>query len=336
MNTEVTPLSERIAPKEHNPLVLKFARQKNHVAFVWGESCCGQKKDGPQTAPQRVCSEEFLAVIRSLGWKPSIARAPQVFKPSPQIVESGVKCYEPFSVFATCENVRQKIAAAHDAGAFPIMLGGDHCLAMGSVAASLERQPNLGVLWFDAHADINTPLTSPTGNMHGMPLAALMNLRDIQKAPGFEHRYPILKPERVAYIGLRDVDDGEKRLIQEMGLSCAFDMEDLKRYGMKELIKQVIKKLCPTGTEPLHLSFDVDGMDPAEAPSTGTPVADGVRLHEALEMIQYVRSTGCLYSMDVVEVNPSLGTEEDAEVTITNAQLVMAHTLGYTTSRAKL
>lgn len=315
---------------------LKFTAKKGDVTFVWGESCCGQKKDGPQTAPRRVCSTPFLQVLSSMGWKTNTLLAPQVFKPSPAITEPNIKCYEPFSVFATCENVREKVSAAHSAGSFPMLIGGDHCLSMGSIAASMERQPNLGVLWFDAHADVNTPETSPSGNMHGMPLAALMNLPGIHRAPGFDHRYPVLRPERIAYIGLRDVDEGEKETLRQLGLSCAFNMEDLRKYGMKELITQVLRKLCPTGTEPLHLSFDVDGLDPAEAPSTGTPVADGVRLHEALEMIQTVRDTGCLYSMDVVEVNPSLGTEEDAETTIGCAQLVIAHTLGSLVQPAKL
>lgn len=295
------------------------------VGFVMGTSCCGQKKDGPQTAPPMVCSPAFQDVVRSLGWAHELYHAPQVFKPTPPDVET--RAYQPFCVFATCDLVREKCDEARAAGAFPFLIGGDHCLAMGSIASALTAHPNLGVLWFDAHADVNTPETSPSGNMHGMPLAALLDLPGIRTTPGFQHRYPVLKADRVAYIGLRDVDEGEKETIASLGLSCAFYVEDLKKQGMKALMKQVLAKLCPNN-EPIHLSFDVDGMDPMDAPSTGTPVADGVRLHEALDMIAMLRETGNLTSADCVEVNPSLGNESDVRITVANAQVVMAHLLG--------
>jgi len=297
------------------------------VGFVKGMSCCGQKKDGPQTAPPLVCSEAMLEVVRDLNWEPMLLDAPQVFRPTPPEAEALTRAYQPFCVFATCDLVRDKCDEARKAGAFPLLIGGDHCLAMGSIASAITAHPNIGVLWFDAHADVNTPETSPSGNMHGMPLAALLDLPGIRTTPGFEHRYPVLKPERVAYIGLRDVDEGEKEVIAKLGLSCAFYVDDLKKHGMRALMDQVLAKLCPNN-EPVHLSFDVDGMDPIDAPSTGTPVADGVRLHEALEMIAMLRATGNLASADCVEVNPSLGTDEDVRITVANAQVVIAHLLG--------
>ena len=305
----------------------KFHSFTNKVTFIWGESCCGQKKHGPQTAPPLVCSDEFLEkIVKPLGWEPSILRVNQIFKPSPP--ES--PCFQPSCVAETCMAIRHAVDQAVTDSSFPIMIGGDHCLSMGSVLASAQRHKDLIVLWFDAHADINTPETSPSGNMHGMPVAALLGLEAMKQAAGFsEGEFTCLSPDRLGYVGLRDVDPGELETIKALGISTAYNMDDLARDGIKRQVQKLLDKLNPNRDKPIHISFDVDGMDPLDAPSTGTPVPGGLRLHEAIDMVREIRETGCLVSFDVVEVNPALGSPQDVQVTITNARWIIANALGH-------
>jgi arginase len=295
------------------------------VSFIWGESCCGQKKSGPQTAPPLICSDQMLDLVTKMGWSPKVVRVAQHFEVSPE----GTHLYQPMCVASTCADVAKAMTAEAETGAFPMLIGGDHCLAMGSVLASAQRYPDLCVLWFDAHADVNTEDTSPTGNMHGMPLAGLLGLKAMERAPGFEDgQFKCLKPQDVGYIGLRDVDEGEYEYIRELGITTAYHIPDLKNMGIKAQLKAVLDKINPKRDRPIHLSFDVDGMDPIDAPSTGTPVADGVRFHEAVEMVKELRESRLLVSMDLVEVNPALGDAKDAELTVRNARWILAHALG--------
>ena len=308
----------------------KFTVAKGNVRFIWGESCCGQKKDGPQTAPPLVCDAAFLDLVRDMGWEPSISRSHQVFKPSPVIEDERVShLHEPFCVAETCDLVARQVSQAHADGAFPILIGGDHCLALGSVKATAQAFPKVIVVWFDAHADINTPETSPSGNIHGMPLAGIIGLPGMNVSAFHNGRFACIQPHQVVWIGLRDVDDGEMKTLAELNVKKnAYFMSDVNRLGMRKIISQIIHDMNPNLDIPMHISFDVDGMDPMDAPSTGTPVVGGVRIHEALELVDALRETGCLVSFDCVEVNPSLGSQKDSEITIANARLVIAHALG--------
>ena len=299
--------------------------ESNGVSFVWGESCCGQKKNGPQTAPALVCDDEFVELVRKMGWAPHVTRVPQIFEPSPD----GTPLFQPMCVAATCSAVSKAVSERLAADSFTMLVGGDHCLAMGSILASKRRYPDLCVLWFDAHADVNTEDTSPSGNMHGMPLAALLGLDQMKRAPGFsEGQFTCLQPSDVGYIGLRDVDAGEYENIKALGITTAYHMPDLFNLGIKEQLKLVLDKINPDRNRPIHLSFDVDGMDPIDAPSTGTAVPNGVRMHEAMEMVRELRDTGLLVSMDLVEVNPALGDARDVDITVRNARWIAAAAVG--------
>lgn len=303
----------------------KFFPDSRDVTLIWGESCCGQKKNGPQTAPPVVCSEEFLKLLKELGWKVSINRCKQVFEASP----SDAPCFEPFCVSKTCYAVADAVEEAHKSNSFPMLIGGDHCLAMGSVLGTSRKHKDFCVIWFDAHADINTVETSPSGNMHGMPVAALLGLDGMKKAPGFKDgQFTCLNKDRIGYIGLRDVDEGEKETLKALGITTAFFMPDLDKHGIAQEVQIILDKINPNRDLPIHISFDVDGMDPIDAPSTGTAVPNGVRLHEAIEFVRTVRDTGLLASMDVVEVNPALGDERDVDVTVRNARWIAALGLG--------
>ncbi|RMH93388.1 arginase [Lysobacter pythonis] len=192
------------------------------------------------------------------------------------------------------------------AGRMPIMLGGDHCLAIGSIAAVAAhcraRGKRLRLLWMDAHADFNTREITPSGNIHGMPVACLCGLGpgvlvDLG-APG-----PAIRPDQIRQIGIRSVDRGEKRLVKAHGLDI-YDMRYIDEIGMRRVMEEVLEGIDENTH--LHVSFDVDMLDPGIAPGTGTRVPGGVNYREAQLMMEMIADTGRLGSLDVVEVNPAL------------------------------
>lgn len=202
-------------------------------------------------------------------------------------------------------------------GCFPLILGGDHSVGIGSLAGLLRARPEMGVLWIDAHADLNTPAISESGNMHGMPVGLLMQgLLDPQQSaiPGFEWLadYPKLQPHQLVYVGLRDVDVEERKIITAMGIQ-AYTMTDIDRYGIGRVMELALQHL---DGRPLHLSYDIDAVDPVLAPATGTAVRGGLTFREAHYVAEAVAATGHLASAEIVELNPSLSDEEGADDTV--------------------
>jgi arginase len=188
-------------------------------------------------------------------------------------------------------------------GRFPLVLGGDHSLSIGSVRGA-ARQKNIGVLWVDAHADFNTPETTPSGNIHGMPLAALCGLGEERLVQLWEEACPVVDPRRVAVIGARDLDPGEKANLQHAGVMVQ-SMEQIDRDGLVSIMEKSIERISRE-TEGIYLSFDMDSLDPRHAPGVGTPVAAGLTQREAHLICEMVAETGKLIGMDMVEVNPIL------------------------------
>lgn len=183
----------------------------------------------------------------------------------------------------------------------PLVLGGDHSLAMGSVAGSLDAG-RTGLLWIDAHGDFNTPDSSPSGNVHGMPLAALLG----EGAPdlvgiGSARRH--LRAEDVVLLGVRDLDPGERERLRASGI-CVLTMRDVDERGMGRVMGEALERLA--GHERLHVSLDVDAVDPREAPGVGTPVPGGLSYREAQLVMEMIADTGRLAALDIVEINPIL------------------------------
>ena len=222
-----------------------------------------------------------------------------------------------------------------------ITLGGDHSIAMGSVAAMAQKYPDMAVLWIDAHADINTPKTTISGNLHGCPVAFLLQHPDCLGIRGFDWMQQEAKkldplaggsfliPSRLGYLGLRDVEPQERRLLRELNIAAGY-MSDIARCpeGIMGCLRKILKKIDPHGIRPLFISFDIDGIDPRWAPSTGTPVERGITLSEALEVCKYLHSTGRIVGMDLVEVNPEIGNKFDREVTLKTALKVINALMG--------
>ncbi|MBV8579168.1 MAG: arginase [Candidatus Eremiobacteraeota bacterium] len=215
---------------------------------------------------------------------------------------------------AVCDELA---VAVHDVvahGGFPLVLGGDHSIAMGTIAGVARARGRApGVIWVDAHGDINTPLTSPSGNVHGMPVHFALQ----------EHA---VDPKRMAFIGLRDVDEGEKRAIRELGVR-AFTMADVDRLGMSRVIDEALT-LVADGEHSVHVSFDMDGVDPHEAPGVGTPVRGGITYREAHSLMEGVAASGTLGSLEITEINPILDREN--RTAILAVELILS-ALGKTT-----
>ena len=244
----------------------------------------------------------------------------------------------PLAVSAVTRQLSTQVFSHARHGRLVLTLGGDHSIAIGTIAgtsrAIKERiGRDVAVIWVDAHADINTPETSESGNIHGMPVAFLTGLAREKGAGedlfGWLGEEPCLSLKKLVYIGLRDVDKGEKRILREHGVR-AFSMHDIDKYAFLSLSLAIFGSLAVWGLEmlishrhgigrvmemalghigtdtPIHLSFDVDALDPQWAPSTGTPVRGGLTLREGDYIAECVHETGSLVAMDLVEVNPSL------------------------------
>ena len=212
--------------------------------------------------------------------------------------------------------VQEKIMA----GRFPLLLGGDHSVGIGSLAGALSARPNLGILWVDAHADINTPATSESGNMHGMPVGMLMEgvSPDFSELPGMSWLIdvPRLKPDSLVYVGLRDVDKAERNIIRKLGIT-AFTMHDIDHYGIGKVMDMALAHLLKDDpNRPLHLSYDIDAVDPYLAPATGTAVRGGLSFREAHFVAEAMAMSGNLASADLVELNPTLADGKGAEDTV--------------------
>jgi arginase len=204
-------------------------------------------------------------------------------------------------------------------GRFPLILGGDHSIGIGSLAGVLRARPNTGVIWVDAHADLNTPGISESGNMHGMPVGLLMEgVAPTETIPGFEWLKdgPRLQPDSIVYVGLRDVDPEERELIQSLGIA-AYTMHEIDRYGIGQVMEMALGHLLAKDpNRPLHLSYDIDAVDPILAPATGTTVRGGLNFREAHYVAEAVAVSGNLASADIVELNPTLSHEEGAAETV--------------------
>jgi arginase len=204
-----------------------------------------------------------------------------------------------------CERIARRVAATAGDGYLPIVLGGDHSIALGTLGGLAAAHGPGGVLWFDAHGDLNTPETSPSGNVHGMPLAAALGLANEVFASEV-WPLPTVEPGRVALIGVRSLDDGERKLVRELGVRV-FTMTDLDRRGVEPVVREALGLV--SGARFVHVSLDMDVVDPDVAPGVGTPVRGGLSYREAHLAMELVAESELLGSMDVVEVNPILDRE---------------------------
>jgi arginase len=198
------------------------------------------------------------------------------------------------------------VATSMQGGRFPLVLGGDHSLSIGSIRGAAKHK-KLGVIWIDAHADFNTAETTPSGNIHGMSLAILAGLGDETLLQLWDEQVPVVDPQRIAVIGARELDLGEKKNLQEAG-ATVMGMEQIDRYGMVSVVERAIERVS-RDVDGIYLSLDMDALDPRHAPGVGTPVSAGLTQREAHLACELIAETGKLVGLEVVEVNPILDVQ---------------------------
>ena len=269
----------------------------------------GAGRRGVDMGPSAIHLAGLKQAIEKTGHR--IAENHQIIMPSQEMADAG----DPHArylkeIVATCTQLADEVEDAYENGMLPVTLGGDHSVAIGSISAGArwwrKRGKKIGVLWVDAHTDMNTPESSPSGNVHGMPLAVLLGRgpRELVALAGSE---PALDPAHVCIMGVRDVDSLERDLVKELGVRC-YTMSELDERGTAPCIKEALERLT-ADTAGVHLSFDLDGVDPEYAPGVGTAVPAGLDLREAHLICEKVSATRKLLAIDMVELNPVLDTE---------------------------
>ncbi|MEO0479724.1 MAG: arginase [Planctomycetota bacterium] len=206
-----------------------------------------------------------------------------------------------------CDDLRVRVREAMDQGEVPLVLGGDHSIAIGTVSGVAEhlraKEQKLGVLWVDAHADMNTPESSPSGNIHGMPLSTLLGIGE-ESLVGLGGFSPKIEPQHVALIGIRNLDSAEKEIVRKSGVN-AYTMRDIDERGMSAIVREAIELVCD-GTAGFHVSFDLDGMDPLDVPGVGTPVKGGINWRESNLLLEMAADSKKMVSLEITELNPIL------------------------------
>ncbi|GAB3066664.1 arginase [Salinicoccus sesuvii] len=280
--------------------------QNRNVHIIGAATSFGQPKLGVDLGPDAIRHAGIVKTLSELGM--SITDRGNVSCETDGIAsqyvnrkESNLLNYNAVKSFNT--SLAAEVDDAVASGAFPLILGGDHSLAIGSLAGISKHYDNLGVIWYDAHGDLNDSRTSPTGNIHGMPLGISCGFGD-QDLVNLYNEGQKIKPENVVLIGVRDLDEGEKKYIKENGI-LTFTMMDIRVKGIKAVVGEAISHLSER-CDGIHLSLDVDGLDPLETPGTGTPVPGGLSLSETQLAMQVLNVSGQITSMDLVEVNPLL------------------------------
>ena len=261
----------------------------------------GQGRRGVDMGPSAIRYARMENAIEELGHPVTDLGNARV--PIPELVESDESVRHLDAVRAVCEEVAGRAEAVASGGLFPIFLGGDHSISIGTVSGvACSGGGRTGVIWLDAHADFNTPKTSPSGNIHGMPLATLTG----NGPPGLVEiggAGASVSPEDVVLIGLRSVDLEERNLLREAG-ARAYTMKEIDAYGVARVVRRAMKDLGHV--DRVHLSFDLDVLDPEIAPGVGTPVRGGLTYREAHLVMELINEAGVVTSLDVVEVNPIL------------------------------
>jgi arginase len=266
----------------------------------------GASRRGTDVGPSALRIAGLGRALRRMGY--TVAReedipAPAMETGTPEDIEARFKP----QILEVCTHLANRVLTILEDGDFPLVLGGDHSIAMGTYAGTArfhrDNGEKTGLLWFDAHGDMNIPGVSPSGNIHGMPLAHLLGKGDEQLKTilGFS---PKVDPANVALIGIRDIDAHEREIIRESGIH-AFTMREIDEHGMAAVARRAME-IVNDGTAGFHISFDVDGCDPTVIPGSGTLVPGGVSFREAHLLMEYCADDGNVLSMEVVELNPFL------------------------------
>ncbi len=286
-----------------------MARKKRNIGIVGVPVDLGAGRRGVDMGPSAIRIADLEKKLEDLGHKVFDYGDLDVMIPETQKVGTGKLRYKQ-PILAACSELMKAVDRCLEEGRMPLVLGGDHSIAIGSVAGSTgwfaRRDEALGLIWFDAHGDANTPETTPSGNIHGMSLAVALGYGD-HELVHLGGRAPKVQPRNTVLIGIRDIDPGERDFLKKSGVTC-YTMRDLDERGMRDVVDEAIR-LAGDGTAGIHLSFDLDVLDPEDAPGTGTPVWGGISYREAHLAMEMFHDRANIVAMDLVEVNPVLDTK---------------------------
>jgi arginase len=288
----------------------------------------GASRRGTDAGPSALRVAGLGRAIRSLGY--SISSETDIAVPAMETRRaSDTTARFKEEILEVCTKLADIVKRAVEAGEWPLVIGGDHSIAMGTVSgisAHLKsEEKKLGLIWFDAHGDMNLPGTSPTGNIHGMPLSHLLGYGDTDLS-SIHGMNPAVDPANVVLIGIRDIDDVEREFIRQSGVT-ALTMRDIDQLGMIEIARKALE-VVNIGTAGFHVSFDLDGCDPEVIPGTGTLVPGGVSFREAHLLLEECAMDGRMTSMEVVELNPFLDLKNiSAERAVTLIQSALGRSI---------
>lgn len=279
------------------------------VEIIGAPSTFGQRKLGVNLGPDAIRYAGIVARIEAIGLTVKDSgniNVPELNLNKFNSEQQGLRNLE--EIIETSETLSQSVSNSLSNNHFPLILGGDHSIAIGSISGVSKHYENLGVIWYDAHGDLNIPEESPSGNIHGMPLRILAGDGD-DKLVNIANYAPKVKPENIVLIGMRDLDVGERQYIKDNNIKT-YTMAEVDRYGIKQFIEETIDYLKEK-TDGIHLSLDVDALDPVETPGTGTRVLGGLTYRESHFALELLHNSNLVTSMDLVEVNPLIDHNND-------------------------
>lgn len=295
---------------------------KKEIKIIGAPFDMGASLFGARLGPEALRIEGLTEKLADLGFTVEDSGNLDIKNDYKNIMENNLKNLD-LTKEAT-EKLSSKVYETLEEDKFPLVIGGDHTLVLGSVKGLLKKYDNPGVIYFDAHADINTEKTSLSGNIHGMPMAFLIG-EGSEKMRSVGNINKNLKPENIVYIGLRDVDPGERDYIKNLGIK-AYAMEDIDKLGIQKVMEESIDYITKKADQ-IHISFDVDSLDPKIAPGTGVKVPGGLTFREAKTALRMVSQIEKIVSVELVEVNPLLDNQNDtAKVAVNLLETIFGKT----------
>ncbi len=271
------------------------------IDIIGAPSTFGQRKLGVDLGPTAIRYAGLISRLKQLDldvYDKGDIKVPAVNIEKFHSEQKGLRNYD--EIIDVNQKLNKEVSASIENNRFPLVLGGDHSIAVGSVSEISKHYNNLGVIWYDAHGDLNIPEESPSGNIHGMPLRILTGEGPKEL---LELNSNVIKPENIVLIGMRGLDKGERQFIKDHNIKT-FTMSDIDKLGIKEVIENTIEYLKSRNVDGVHLSLDVDALDPLETPGTGTRVLGGLSYRESHFALELLHQSHLISSMDLVEVNP--------------------------------
>nr|CDS27584.1 agmatinase mitochondrial-like [Hymenolepis microstoma] len=287
----------------------------------------GQPKEGVEKAPKEIRSAGLDHLINSLNAK--VSYYGEVRQPEDREPDIVANCLNQRALIKATLELTELVEKSVAENEITLIIGGDHSSGIGAIEGHFKAFPDSFVVWVDAHGDINTPDSSVSKHTHGMPVSFVMRetYKQIPHTMGFEKIQPVLDPNQIIYIGLRDLDPPELNTLKEFSVPY-FSMDDVRQLGIEKVLETTLRIIEKTKPHcKIHLSFDIDSLDPKFAPSTGTPVPGGLTLKEGKYICRTLAQTGQLRSMLMAEVNTALGSEEDAKMTLSSANEILKSAL---------